>query len=145
VIEAMSSEQHAALVRRMYEILDRRELDSVDDVFDASWTNSDPALPPLSGHAGARQLISLLTDAFSGFTTTVDEIIAEDDWVAARVTHRGTHSGSFMNIPATGRSAEVGATGFYRVKNGKLIENDVIFDTLGLLRQLGVIPEPAAV
>jgi predicted ester cyclase len=42
-------------------------------------------------------------------------VVGRNEWVAARLRHQGTHTGAFMGIPAAGRSAEVGATGFYRI------------------------------
>jgi predicted ester cyclase len=62
---------------------------------------------------------------------------------AARLTHTATHLGPFMGIPPTGRAATITATGIFRIQDGRLIENHVIFDALGLLRQLGVVPELA--
>lgn len=139
----MSIEQ-STLVRRMYAALDAGDVTAVPDLFDPAWVNHDPSLPPLSGHDGARQLFTILTSAFPDFHTTIEEIIEEGDLVAARLTHRGTHRDTFLGVPATGQPAVVTATGIFRVANERLVENWVIFDTLGLLRQLGVIPEPAA-
>ena len=140
----MSIQQQSTLVRRMYAALDAGDGTVVPDLFDPAWVNRDPSLPPLSGHDGARQLFTILTSAFPDFHTTIEEIIEEGALVAARLTHRGTHRGDFLGIPATGRPAVVTATGIFRAANGRLVENRVIFDTLGLLRQLGVVPEPAA-
>jgi steroid delta-isomerase-like uncharacterized protein len=139
----MAAEQNAALVRRMYEALDGGDLAVVPELFDETWVNHDPSMPPLSGHDGARQLIALLKTAFPDFRTSVDDVIVEGDHVAARLTHTATHRGPFMGIPATGRTATITATGIYRVANGRLVENRVIFDALGLLRQLGLVPEPS--
>jgi steroid delta-isomerase-like uncharacterized protein len=141
----MATQQNAALVRRMYAALDAGDLAAVPELFDEAWVNHDPSMPPLSGHAGARQLISLLKTAFPDFHTSVDDVIVEGDLVAARLTHTATHLGPFLGIPATGRTATVTATGIYRVANGRLAENWVVFDALGLLRQLGLVPEPSAV
>ena len=139
----MSAESHTALVRRMYAALDAGELAAVPELFDRAWVNHDPSMPPLAGHDGARQLFSLLKSAFPDFQTTVEQLIVEGDQVAARLTHTATHLGEFMGIPATGRTATVTASGIFRIAGDRLVENRVIFDSLGLLRQLGVIPEPA--
>jgi steroid delta-isomerase-like uncharacterized protein len=141
----MALEQNAALVRQMYAALDAGDLAAVPELFDETWVNNDPSMPPLSGHDGARQLFSLLTTAFPDFRTSVDDLIVEEDRVAARLTHTATHAGPFLGIPATGRTATVTATGIYRVANERLVENWVVFDAPGLLRQLGLVPEPSAV
>jgi predicted ester cyclase len=139
----MSSEQLAMLVHRMYTALDAGDLAAVPELFDPAWRNNDLALPPMAGHDGARQLITILKSAFPDFHTTVDQVLVEGNLAAARLTHRGTHLGPFMGIPPTRRQATITATGIFRIQDGRLIENQVIFDALGLLRQLGVVPELA--
>jgi predicted ester cyclase len=139
----MSPQQHATLVRRMYAALDANDLSAVPELFDPAWRNYDPAMPPLTGLDGARQLITILKSAFPDFRTTVDQVLVEGDLVAARLTHAATHLGPFLGIPPTGRQATVTATGIFRVQDGRLAENRVVFDALGLLRQLGIVPEPA--
>lgn len=126
------------IVKATYQAIDRADLAAVPDLFDPEWVNEDPSLPQLRGHAGARQLITLLTGAFPDFRTSVDLIIADGDRVAARLTHTGTHRGDFLGVPANGRTATVGATGLFTVRDGRLVRNHVIFDALGLLTQLGV-------
>jgi steroid delta-isomerase-like uncharacterized protein len=139
----MSSESSALLVQRMYAALDAGDLAAVPELFDPAWRNDDPTMPAMAGHDGARQLFSLLKTAFPDFHTTVDQVLVEGDQAAARLTHTATHHGPFMGIPPTGRTATITATGIFRIQDGRLIENHVIFDALGLLRQLGVVPEPA--
>jgi predicted ester cyclase len=65
---------------------------------------------------------------------------AEGDRVAVRCAHRGTHLGDFLGVPATGKPVAITATGIYIVKDGKLVQNQVIFDAFGLLQQVGVVP-----
>jgi steroid delta-isomerase-like uncharacterized protein len=127
----------------MYAALDAGDLAAVPELFDPAWRNDDPTMPAMAGHDGARQLFSILKTAFPDFHTTVDQVLVEGDQAAARLTHTATHLGPFMGIPPTGRAATITATGIFRIQDGRLIENHVIFDALGLLRQLGVVPEPA--
>lgn len=139
----MTIEQNKALVRRLYAVIDANDLTAVPEIFAPTWVNHDPSLPPLAGHDGARQLIRLLKSAFPDYQTTVEALVAEGDIVAARLTHTATHLGEFMGIPPTGRQASVSASGIIRIAEGRVVENHIIFDALGLLRQLGLVPEPA--
>ena len=139
----MSAEQNIALVHRMYAALDAGDIAAVPELFDPAWVNYDPSMPPLRGHPGAQQLISILTTAFPDFHTILDDVIVEGDLIAARMTHTATHRGVFLGIPATDRHAVVTATGIFRVTNGRLLESRVVFDALGLLQQLGIIPAMA--
>ncbi len=57
----------------------------------------------------------------------------------------GKNTGAFMDMPATGKSVNVTGTGIFRVANGKLTDNWVNFDALGLMQQLGLVPVPGRV
>jgi len=60
--------------------------------------------------------------AFPDLEMTIELQIAEGPWVATRVTYRGTHSGEFIGIPATGRRIEYTGTAMDRLENGKVVE-----------------------
>src|SRR5262252_2994452 len=60
--------------------------------------------------------------AFPDLEITIEQQIAEGPWVATRVTYRGTHSGEFGGIPATGRRIEYAGTAMDRLENGKVVE-----------------------
>jgi steroid delta-isomerase-like uncharacterized protein len=136
----MNTETNKALVRRFYQAVDQGDTSVVETIFAPEWVNIDPAMPPLQGLDGARTLIGLLKTGFPNFQSHIDLIAAEGDRVAVRVSHTGTHDGLFLGIPATGKRVAITATGIYTLKEGKLIENRVIFDAYGLLQQLGVAP-----
>ena len=110
--------------------------------FTADWVNHDPSLPPMSGLAGAEQLLGLWSTAFTNLKLRVEDSIEEGDKVAARFRITGTHSGSLMGVPATGKPISVLATGIFRVVNGKLAENWVNIDALSLMQQIGAVPQP---
>jgi steroid delta-isomerase-like uncharacterized protein len=137
----MTTEMNKELVRRFYQAVDQGDTTQVEALFSPEWENVDPALPPLRGLDGARTLISMFTASFPDFTSKIELMAAEADRVAVRATHTGTHQGVFLGIPPTGKPVNVSATGIYTVKDGKLIENRVVFDAFGLLQQLGVAPQ----
>lgn len=68
------------------------------------------------------------------------DMVAEDDLVATYKTFTGTHAGTFMGIPATGRRASFDAFDLMRLRDGKVVDHWVVFDGAGLMRQLGVLP-----
>jgi predicted ester cyclase len=71
-------------------------------------------------------------------------MIEEGDRVAVRTTFEATHTGDFFGIPPTGRRVSFTGVHIMRYSDGKLIEHWGSNDDLGLMRQLGVVPEPAA-
>jgi predicted ester cyclase len=62
--------------------------------------------------------------------------------VAARYMVQGTHRGEFLGIPGSGRRVTIQAVESYRLDGGKLAEQWVVMDALGLLQQLGAVPGP---
>lgn len=139
----MTIENNKDIVRRFYQAVDRGDVSVIEALFSPNWVNVDPSLPPMRGLDGARALVGMFTAAFPDFTSTIEMMAAEGDRVGVRASHTGTHQGAFMGIPATGRRVTVTATGIFTVKDGKLVENRVVFDAFGLLQQLGVAPQQA--
>jgi len=80
--------------------------------------------------------VGMVRGAFPDFHNTVEELVAEGDGVAVRLTYRGTHLGELFGIPATGRKVTYTGAAFFRIDAGRIIEGWVLGDTEGLRRQL---------
>ena len=78
--------------------------------------------------------------AFPDLHVTIEEVIAEGETVAARVTVRGTNTGELMGLAPTGKRAEWAVNHYCHFKDGQVIEDRVNFDQLGFLQQLGIMP-----
>jgi predicted ester cyclase len=89
-----------------------------------------------------KQMESEWYDAFPDMHYTIDDMVAEGDKVAARVTMTGTHKGEIMGIPPTNKKVTVSLIFIDRFAGGKIVEDNGIFDALDLMRQLGVVPTP---
>jgi predicted ester cyclase len=81
----------------------------------------------------------MMRGGFPDIQWTLEEIIAEDDKIAARFTMRGTHQGPFLGVEPTGKSITVQAMNFYRLADGKFIEERGQPDLLSLLQQIGAV------
>jgi predicted ester cyclase len=75
---------------------------------------------------------------------TVEEALAAGDRVVARWTWRGTRRGAFLGLAPTGKAVTGSGIGLFRLAQGRLAEDFVQEDTLGLLQQLGAVPTPGA-
>lgn len=71
----------------------------------------------------------------------IDQLVANDEWVSYRATESGTHKGTFLNIPATGKQATWTEIQFFRIKGGKVVEHWVDVDIFSWFQQLGIIPK----
>ena len=137
----MSPEDNKSLVRREYQDgVNQKNFVTRDAVLASDYIAHFPGLPALEGIEAFRQFTSVFFTAFPDLQTTIEDLIAENDKVAVRQTWRGTHTGVFLGIPATGKQVTFTSSEFYRVSGGKLAEEWVELDMLGLLQQLGAIP-----
>jgi steroid delta-isomerase-like uncharacterized protein len=138
----MSAEENKAIARRGYEAINQNNLDALDEVAAPDITDHDPAPGQAPGLEGVKQWFSSMHTAFPDFQMNVEEMIAEGDKVVARVRMSGTHQGEFMGIDPTGNRVEISGIDILRVADGKIVEHWGNFDDLGMMQQLGVIPEP---
>ena len=114
-----------------------QELISPDAIFHV------PGRPePMRGPVGYLAIIGMMRGGFPDIQWTLEEMVAEGDKVAARFTMRGTHKGTFFGVAPTGKKIEVKAINFYRLRDGKFVEETGVPDLLGLLQQIGAVPAP---
>jgi steroid delta-isomerase-like uncharacterized protein len=104
----------------------------------------DHTNPPGMQHGleGHKAIVALFRAAFPDQWWQIEDMIAEGDRVVARTTMSGTHRGDFFGIPATSRTVSVSGVHIMRIVDGKIAEHWGNNDDLGLMRQLGAIPEP---
>ncbi len=138
------SEQNKQLIRRMYEVINDRDLSLATELLteDVVYHDAPPGLPP--GREGFLAFTQMFLDAFPDLQLTVEDLLAEGDRVAARVRGRGTHQGELMGIAPTGRSFEASGITIIRLEDGRIAEEWEQIDMLGILQQLGVIPPPGS-
>jgi predicted ester cyclase len=80
--------------------------------------------------------------AFPNSYFSVEDMIAEGDKVVTRKTFHGTHEGEFMGIPPSGRHVNVSLIDVVRISDGRVVEHRSVGDNLGMMQQLGVMPQP---
>jgi predicted ester cyclase len=78
-----------------------------------------------------------------GLRVTIEQQLADGDFVATRYTCRGTHEGDIMGVPATGRDVTIAGLVISRFQDGKVVEEWEVSDVFGLLQQIGALPQMA--
>ena len=135
------SEENKAVVRRFHdEVLNKGNLALIDELcsHDLVDHTAPPGLPP--GVEGAKRTLGIYLAAFPDLHVTMEDMIAEGDRVVVRWTASGTHKGDLMGIAPTGRRVTVTGIAIDRIAGGKTVEHWEVFDQMGLMQQLGVIP-----
>ncbi len=139
-----SGEENEAAVRASFESASDGNLEALDAIISPDYVLHDPASPEgVRGIEGAKQLVAMYRSAFGGLQVTIERQITEGEYVATRFTARGTHSGEFQGVPATGREVTVAGICISRCRDGRIVEEWEVSDTLGALQQIGALPAMA--
>jgi predicted ester cyclase len=122
-------EEHKAMVRRMVEAINAGKEDAaVDELF-----------APRAARR-VKRLFSAFRSAFPDWQEEIVELVAEGDTIAGRFRCSGTHRGEFLDEAPTGKRMDVEEVFFLRVKDGRFVDFWGLEDSLGRLRQLGLLP-----
>ena len=130
------------LTRRTWEVmLPAADIGALAEVIDPDCVNHDtpPGIP--QGLDGVRQTAMLLHAAFSEQRYEVHHVIGDGYTVAIHATMHGRHTGDFMGISPTGREVAMRSIHIVRYRDGREVETWALQDRLGLMQQLGVIPD----
>lgn len=95
------------------------------------------------GHAGARDYYQTWWDAFSTTAHPEHAYFTDQDFAVAEVRFQGTHNGSFLGIPPTGRQVDIPTAIFVTFRDGLMAGERMYWDVATLLRQLGVVALPS--
>jgi predicted ester cyclase len=113
------------------------------DVVNHEVTDSLGDAQPLQAHNldWTTELVYLYRHAFPDLLVEIQDQIAEGDQVVTRLRIRGTHKNALMAIAASGRKIDIACIRIDRLTGGKIVESWSHFDMIGLLHQIGALPE----
>ena len=96
------------------------------------------------GLEGLKDVLRGMRAAFPDLIFAIQEQVCEGDKVTSRFEWTGTHRGTFLGIPATGRFVRVWGIVIDRLEDGRIKDTRIIMDIFGLMMQLGVLAPPGA-
>lgn len=138
----MSTEQNKALAIRVWnEMFNQKNIDVIDELFASNYIYHGPQGKEFIGTESLKKFISHFLEAFPDLHLEVEDLVAEGNKVASRVTIMGTHKGDLQGIPPTGKEVSTTIILITRFSEGKVAEDWESSDDLGLLQQLGVYPK----
>ncbi len=136
------SDQNKSIVRRFVdEVWNKKNPSMIDELIAANCVIHTPD-GQLRGPSEYRQLYDRYTKAFPDCTLSIDDMVAEGEKVVARYTVRGKHQGELRGFAPTNKQINVQGTAILRFSSGKLVEEHSVWDTLGLMEQLGLVTLP---
>jgi steroid delta-isomerase-like uncharacterized protein len=130
------------VIRRFTEeVLNEGRFEQLDELVLEDFVELDPLPGQSQGREGLREVIRQMRGAFPDMHWVIEEMIGEADRVCTRFTWTGTQRGPFLGVPATGRCITVKGVVIDRLSAGKMADSRILMDTLGMMQQLGVLPD----
>ena len=138
----MPHNDNKAVIERFFEdVFNRQSQEAAAEIIAPDFVAHHPAFPDgIRGVQGLMQMVGMFRAGFPDLHYEIDDLVAEADKVAVRWHATGTHTGAFMNVPATDKAVVVTGTDIFRVADGQCMEAWVNSDFFGLFQQLGAIP-----
>jgi predicted ester cyclase len=119
------TEENKAIARRVYEIISTGDFGRAEEILDQDAPDNELLSydPPTKLIDTFKETFSEARAGFPDLSITVEDVMAEGDRVATRVTMRGTHRGEFQGIAPTGKRVEVRVIDMFRISGGKIMEH----------------------
>jgi steroid delta-isomerase-like uncharacterized protein len=139
----MGLEENRAVVQRLFDAINNGTLDKLSQVVAADVVDHNAVIfMQPEGPGGVEEGIRMLLRGFPDLHLTTQELIAEGDKVAARFSMSGTNTGDYRGLPApTQQYFESEAIAIFRIADGRVAELRGTADRLGMLIQLGILPD----
>ncbi len=132
----------ARLAAALIDAWNAHDIERVVVLYASDYEGEDVAEPaPLRGHAAVRRSAERYLRAFPDLRWSVERVLAQGETVVLVWTAQGTHKGTLLHIPPTGRLVEVRGISVLEVDDGRVRRGTVVWDVAGLLRAVGLLPD----
>jgi steroid delta-isomerase-like uncharacterized protein len=138
----MSVEENKATARRIIEeVWNKGNFSIISELVSPDYCSHNAAGEDMKGPDGFKQMITLWRTAFPDLRMSIDDVVAEGNKLAVRISWRGTFKGKLGNIKPTGKQVNITEAFFATYKDGKMTGNPMTFyDQLTFYQQLGIQP-----
>jgi steroid delta-isomerase-like uncharacterized protein len=136
------SQDNAMIVRRFVdEVITQGKMESAAQYVWEDVVERVPLPGQGPGLDGLKDVLRGMRAGFPDIVFSIREQITEGDKVASRFEWTGTHDGDFLGVPATGRAVRVWGIVIDRLEAGRIKDTRILMDMLGLMTQLGAMPQ----
>jgi len=138
-----SADENRRVVRRVVdEAWNSGNVAVIDELLSPDYVLHIPSREEGVDREGYRVAINMYRAALSEFRLAIDEMIVNEDRVITRWTISGTHRGPYMGLTPTDKPITLAGISIRRIEGGKIAEEWVASDMLGLMQQMGAVPVP---
>jgi steroid delta-isomerase-like uncharacterized protein len=131
----------AAIAAEMVDKVNQRDIDGFREMLHPDFTYQGAGGPVQHGIDVGVGVVETFTTAFPDLKLTITNQYTDGDVSVVEFTATGTHKAELEGIPATGKSVTVKVVDVVTVRDGKVLGEREYYDQLGMMQQLGVIPE----
>jgi steroid delta-isomerase-like uncharacterized protein len=110
------------------------------DQFEAESYVNHEALFYAEGREANRRFWHTFFAAIPDLSASMEDLVIADDRVVGRFVYRGTHTGDFMGIPASGNAVEMRSIDIWRVEDGMFAEHWDELNAMQVFQQMGALP-----
>ena len=135
------SAENKAVFQQFVDGMNNKDIDKIEQIMPPDFVDHDQPPGQKPGPQGRRETMQMFFDSFPDLKVSINQIVAEGDLVSAAMTTEGTQTGVFMGIPASDKKISITEMHMVRVADGKVVEHWGVTDAMGMMQQLGVMPE----
>ncbi len=136
----MDTERNSVLVRRFIDdVFVGGRAETIDELLTDDFVSHTLRLPE-RGRAPLKAATERVHASLSHVLFDVEDVMADGDRVAVRLTASATPTGDFMGVPASGKRYTIGEMHWFRILDGRIAEHWHQHDALGMMQQLGAFP-----
>jgi steroid delta-isomerase-like uncharacterized protein len=137
---AQEQQRNKQVVRQLFEATDKHDTERMGQLISSTnYLFHFPGMPPMDWNT-TKQFSTALVSSFPDLRHEIVDMVAEGDKVAVRLSVTGTHKGELQGIPPTGKKVTFDAMDFITLIEGKVSEEWLNADIMGLMQQIGAIP-----
>lgn len=141
---ATNFQENKKIARQSFEAFEKNDYSLLEKITDTGkFRLHFPGQPEALNYEDALKTNKEYNSAFPDTKVTIENQVAEGDFVVTRVTYEGTHKGELQGTAPSNKKVKVSGLSMQKIVNGKITEEWAEFDALGMLQQIGAIPETA--
>jgi steroid delta-isomerase-like uncharacterized protein len=139
---SVAADEAEEIVRRFIDGFNNKDVDGLAREYGEAYVLDFPGGPRGEGVAGVKQATSEFIAAFPDLQFTVEDLFSSAGYVVWRWNLSGTHQGELGPFKASGKPIAIGGISLLKVRDGKIVEDRVRADMVGLLTQIDALPAP---
>lgn len=140
-METTTLESNKKIAREYWEYFAKGDVQQAEKLWRSDYKLHFPGKTNSLTKEESKLLMKEYNTSFPDLKVSIEDQIAEGNLVVTRTNFGGTHKGDFQGFAASNKRIIVTGVSILRIVDGKIAEEWSEFDALGMMKQIGAIPE----